>query len=82
MKITKLETKEQFDQLKKGDLVIAEWKDYAKESKDSPITSTKIWGINGNYELILNSRTNSYFCINRYLNGESACKEAFKITVD
>jgi hypothetical protein len=76
MKLVKLETKEQFEQLKKGDIVMVQWRPNSREyKKGTPITVNKIWGINHSNELILNHRTNSYFDIDLYLRGESYALE-------
>ena len=81
MQIIKLESQEQFDQLKKGDLVVVEWKPSSLEYKNGrPITTNRIWGVNELNELILNRRTNSYFSIDMYLEGTSQAREAYLLT--
>ncbi|MED4572829.1 hypothetical protein P9302_25795 [Brevibacillus agri] len=81
MQINKLESKEQFDQLKKGDIVVVEWKPSSMEHrKGRPITSNHIWGMHNGNELILDKRTNSYINVDMYLRGESHAKEVYVLT--
>lgn len=80
MQFIKLENQEQFKELKKNDILIVKWKEKAREYRESkPITHNSIWGINDINEVILNRRTNSYFNINMYLNGESYAEEVYLV---
>jgi hypothetical protein len=80
MLLVKLERQEQFDHLKRGDIVVVKWRPGSVEfKKGKPITSNTIWGINKNNELILNSRINSYFIIHLYLRSKSHAAEAYLI---
>lgn len=80
MQFIKLESREQFDQLQKNDILIVKWKERAKEYREgNAITHNSIWGINDINEVILNRRTNSYFNINMYLNGESYAEEVYLV---
>lgn len=82
MRITKLKTINQFKKLKKGDFVVVEWKKGAEEyDSGQKITFNKIYGIMENegekLELILDYENNSYFNIQKYLNGSSLVKDAY-----
>ncbi|GMX64576.1 hypothetical protein Elgi_38450 [Paenibacillus elgii] len=85
MKFTKLETPDQFEHLKKGDIVIVEWKESALEyRRGKRITTHSIYGLIGKLgerELILDSRKNTYFIINMYLNNTSHAKEAYLVSL-
>jgi hypothetical protein len=82
MNFVKLERREQFDKLKKGDIIIVRWRERAVETrKGNPITYNKIHGIVNGTELLLNIRNNSYFDYIMYLNGESTAEEAYTVTV-
>lgn len=74
MKFVKLETRKQFNQLKKGDSVITLW-------RRGDLIQYKIYGlINDNKELLLSKKDNHYFIIDMYLIGESYCKKAWLVT--
>lgn len=79
MKFIKLETKEQFENLKKGDIVIVDW-----VNDETPLEAYKIHGIIEGYdsgkELILNKKRNHYIIISLYLAGKSKAREAWLIT--
>lgn len=74
MQFIKLETLEQLFNLKKGDLVIAEWRD------PTSVIAYKIHGlILNNTEVLLDKKMNKYFIIDLYLKGESFVKEAYLV---
>jgi len=80
MQFVKLETRDQFMDLKKGDCVIVEWKPGSKEYKlGTPITANNIHGMHNGNELILNKKSNSYFNIDMLLRGESNASQAYLI---
>lgn len=71
MKLIKLETKDQFFQLKKRDLVIVQW-------NNNDIAVYKIYGL-VDYDLVLCKRRNYFIAIDMYLQGKSKAKEAWLI---
>lgn len=76
MELIKLTTKEQLISLKKNDVVVVQWNERANEFKtDGAIVPYRIWGVNHIDEIILNSKKNTYFSIDLYLEGKSTCKE-------
>lgn len=80
MKIRKLTIKEEFDSLKKGDIVIVEWNERATEHRrGKPITTNHIHGMHNGNELILDKRVNSYFNVDMFMKGESSAKEAYLV---
>ncbi|MFB0841806.1 hypothetical protein [Paenibacillus oleatilyticus] len=81
MKFIKLETAEQLKSLKKGDIVLVEWKEIAREYRPNrPITHHSIHGVNMLGEVILNAGNNSYFDIEWYLQGKSTAKEVWLVS--
>lgn len=75
MKFTKLETKEQFNKLKKDDPVLVNW------GINIPPELYQIYGlINDDKELLLCKSRNHYFIISMYLDGKSSAKEAYLVT--
>lgn len=82
MKSIKLENQEQFNKLKKGDVVVVQWKKDSWAYKQyGEITHHNIWGINEADELILNFRRNIYFDVEYFLQGRSYAKEVYLMTV-
>lgn len=89
MQLVKLETQKQFDELKKGDLVVVKWKPGSYEYKKAErrgathdgyfIGHYNMVEVNRNNEIILRVRDNIYFIINMYLNGESTAAEAYTL---
>ncbi|MFB5761050.1 hypothetical protein [Paenibacillus medicaginis] len=91
MQLVKLNRQEQFDALKKGDLVIVKWHPRSSEHRlaerrkkiaaDAPyyIGHYRMVEVNRNNEIILQVRDNVYFNIQMYLDGESTAAEAYTI---
>ncbi|HFJ9331853.1 TPA: hypothetical protein ACGW5B_005314 [Bacillus paranthracis] len=80
MNFVKLETQEQFDQLKKSDVVIVKWKQGARQYKElGEITHHASCTINRINELILNVRRNDYLSIDNYLTGRSWAEEIYVV---
>lgn len=88
MKLVKLESQEQFNALKKGDLIIVKWRPCSSEHRlaerrkkikaDDPyyIGHYRMVKVNRENEIILQAKDNVYFSIGKYLIGESVALEA------
>ncbi|PGK30695.1 hypothetical protein CN907_27335 [Bacillus anthracis] len=80
MDFVKFETQEQFNQLKKSDVVIVKWKQGARQYKElGEITYHAACTIKRINELILNVRRNNYLSINNYLIGRSWAEEVYVV---
>lgn len=82
MDLVKLETREQFRKLKRGDLVVVKWQPGAQQSKRTGKVVCHYSMLElkeRSDELILQKRDNVYFNIEMYLNGGSWATEAFVI---
>lgn len=89
MQLVKLETQQQFDELRKGDLVVVKWKPHSHEYKLAERQGAELKGhyighysmveVNRNNEIILRVRDNIYFIIDMYLCGESNAAEAYTL---
>lgn len=84
MELTKLETKEQFEKLKKGDWILVKWSDF--NIKHVPGTRKvmcyKIYENktrNSYTEIICQKRNNHYFNYLRYLENLSDAEEVYLI---
>ncbi|MGL5347610.1 MAG: hypothetical protein ACRDA3_09680 [Peptostreptococcaceae bacterium] len=77
-----LENIEQFDQIKKGDMILVKWSDYyIKHTKATkPIMFYEIQKILGN-EVICQSRNNHYFNYDMYLEKNSVALEVYKVSI-
>ena len=83
MKIVKITTREQLEQLKKYDRLIVQWsKSSTAYKQGEPITMTKIWGINHLGEVIVVLKGNLYFSIDKFVEGESVAEEVYLVTED
>lgn len=81
MKLVKLESQEQFDTLKKGDIIIVKWRAGSLEyKKGNEFAHYSMVEINRSNEIILQKRGNIYFIIHLYLDGSSQAAEAFVIS--
>lgn len=77
MKLTKLKTQEQFDRLKKGDIIIVHWESGSTEfKKGNMLAHYSMVEINRSNEIILRKKDNIYFNIPMYLKGKSIAKVA------
>lgn len=91
MQMVKLERQEQFDELKKGDIVVVKWNERSdehraavrkkkiKESQPHFIGHYNMIEITRLNEVVLEVKRNIYFNIQMYLDGESTALEAYKI---
>lgn len=81
MKFELLESIEQFERLKKGDMILVKWSDYCvKHNKNiKPIMLYQIQKLLGN-EVICQSRNNHYFNYTMYLERKSVALEVYKIS--
>lgn len=83
MNLTKLENQEQFDQLKKGDIIIVHWNPGCSEyKKGNMIGNYSMVEINRDNEIILRKKDNIYFNIGMHLKGESYAKVACVVTAN
>lgn len=81
MKFIKLEHREQFQDLGRGDVLLVQWKEEAREYRElGPITHHSIWGVNRMNELILHKAHNRYFSIDAFLQGNSFVAEVYLVT--
>lgn len=82
MKFIKLTEKNQFEELKRGDLIIVEWSNYYVEHVQG-VKKIMSYNIYENKkicnEIICQRRYNHYFNYNMYLNGESNALEVYKV---
>jgi len=82
MKITKLTTKEQFEKLKRWDLIIVEWSDYSIKHHDDMkrIMTYRIYENKTRLEeIICKLKNNHYFNYDLYLKGQSHALDVYKI---
>ncbi|MHA6481078.1 hypothetical protein ACX1C1_04040 [Paenibacillus sp. strain BS8-2] len=81
MKLVKLASQEQFDALKKGDIIIVRWRAGSLEyKKGNEIAHYSMVEINRSNEIILQKRGNVYFIIHLYLDDSSQAAEAFLVS--
>ncbi|MGO4181827.1 hypothetical protein AB4Z17_11645 [Paenibacillus sp. TAF43_2] len=81
MKLIKLEKQEQFDAMKKGDIVIVRWRPGSLEyKKGNEISHYSMVEINRSNEIILQKRGNVYFIIHLYLEDNSQAAEAYLVS--
>lgn len=82
MQFIKLETQDQFNQLKKGNVVICRWKEGSRQYKElGEITHHNFYEINRLNEMILNKFRNDYFNISMYLECNSSVSEVYLVTI-
>ena len=80
MQLVLLEEQAQFDQLKKDDIIIVQWKPGSYEyKKNHVIGHYSMVEINRNNEIILRVKDNVYFNIEMYLAGTSNTAEAYVV---
>ena len=79
MKFIKIESREQLDSLKKGDLLLVKWREKAPEVFGS-ITLNEIQDILRNRAVLLDEKSNSHFIPDKYLRNESWAKEVYLVT--
>lgn len=82
MKIKLLEHKEEFKEVKKGDLLLVHWSDYytRRTEKVEEIMFYRIVNIQEN-EIICNRKYNHFFNYNLYLDKKSNALEVYKVEV-
>ena len=85
MEFELLKTVEQFEELKKGELIIVKWSDnwVRHTPKSKHLTAYNIYEnktIGNNTEIICQKKGNHYFNYMIYLNGEGSAVEVYKIT--
>lgn len=91
MQMVKLERQDQFEELKKGDILVVKWNERSDEHR-AAVRKKKIKESDphfiGHYnmveitrlnEVVLEVKRNIYFNIGMYLDGESIALEAYKI---
>jgi predicted transcriptional regulator len=82
VQFTKLEMQDQFNQLKKGNVVICRWKEGSRQYKElGEITHHNFYEINRSNEMILNKFRNDYFNISMYLKCTSYVSEVYLVTI-
>ena len=80
MQLVKLENQEQFNKLKKGDLIVVVWKSSATEHRNGKeIAHYSVVEINRYNEIILRKRDNVYFNIGMFFRDESHAAEAYAL---
>ena len=89
MKFVKLVSKEQLDAVKVGDVLLVQWKPGAMESRRfGGLTHNNVQDIvhippmegqEGYTEITLNSRINSYFNVEMYIQGTSFASEVYLV---
>lgn len=82
MNIKKLETREDFESLKKGDKLLVEWSDYWL-SHTSNAKKVMLYSIYQNKasdkEIICQIKGNHYFNYEKYLKGDSVALDVYKV---
>ena len=89
MKLIKLTKQEEFEELKKGDLILVEWDDYTVKHNpaiDKKVMVYKIFEVkkpetHGYSEIICQKKGNQYFNYLRYIEGLSGALDVRKIEV-
>lgn len=80
LKLRLLTKKEEFEELKKKQLIIVKWKEGATEYiKGNGVREYRISEITGRHEVILQKRGNIYFNYIMYLNKESNVEEVYRV---
>lgn len=80
LKLRLLTKKEEFENLKKKQLIIVKWKEGSSEYvKGNGVREYRIVDINNRNEIILQKRGNIYFDYTMYLNKESNIKEVYRV---
>ncbi len=76
-KLKRLDTQEQFNDLKKGQEIVVLWKEGSDEHRrGNKVGKYKMVKVSDSNELILKVQGNVYFNITMYLNGESSAEDA------
>lgn len=82
MRIARLKTIEQFENLKKRDLILVKWSDY-KAKHDKGCKKVMLYKIYENkkidHEIICQKRNNHYFNYLMYLANESQAKQVYSV---
>lgn len=79
MRFIKIESREQLDSLKKGDLLLVKWQEKALKRFEN-ITLNEIQDILHNEKILLDEKLNSYFNPDKYLRNESWAREVYLVT--
>lgn len=80
LKLRLLTKKEEFENLKKKQLIIVKWKEGSSEYvKGNGVREYRIVDINNRHEIILQKRGNIYFDYTMYLNKESNVEEVCRV---
>ena len=80
LKLRLLTKKEEFEELKKKQLVIVKWKEDSSEYvKGNGVREYRIVDITDRHEIILKTRGNIYFNYIMHLNKESNVAEVYRV---
>lgn len=75
-----LTKKEEFEELKKKQLIIVKWKEGSSEHvKGNGVREYRIVDISNRHEIILKTRGNIYFDYKMYLDKKSNVKEVYRV---
>lgn len=80
LKLRLLTKKEEFEDLKKKQLIIVKWKEGSREyAKGNGVREYRIVDINNKHEIILQTRGNIYFDYKMYLQKKSNIEEVYRV---
>lgn len=80
LKLKLLTKKEEFEELKKKQLIIVKWKENAEEYKrGNGVREYRVVDILRGKEILCQKRNNVYFNFEMYLKNESSASEVYKV---